>query len=54
MSTLLVACGAETNASHGTLIHVVGVLFICLHILSQLDHCVFGRNDILASQDVLL
>ena len=48
MSALLIARGSETDASHGALVHVVGVLFVRLYISAKLDYSVF-RCDKLAS-----
>jgi hypothetical protein len=41
MSALLISCWSKAYAAHGTLIHVVGVLFMCLHISTELNDCVF-------------
>ena len=41
MASLLIASWAEADAPHGTLIHIVGVLLMCLHVRAELDDGMF-------------
>ena len=52
MATLLIAGGAETDAPHGTLTHVIGVLLVCLNVGAKLNHCMFGGMYVLSGHDI--
>jgi hypothetical protein len=52
MAALFIACGAQTNATHGALFHVVVVGFMPLHVRAERNGSVFRGIYVLARHNV--
>ena len=51
MTALLIAGRSKANAAHGSMVHVVAMLFVRLYIRTELDDGMFGGVELLSGHD---